>query len=112
MKKMVAGILRQYGSAMTVTHGETSTKVRGFFQPVRSKSLQSIVHEESPLGLVSRRQYIFIGPGDLEMGEDAVLTLEEKQYLLRRVEKYRYGDQTVYTWALCVEKGEDDTWGS
>ena len=112
MKKMVAGILRQYGSAMTVTHGETSTKVRGFFQPVRSKSLQSIVHEESPLGLVSRRQYIFMGPGDLEMEEDAVLTLEEKQYLLRRVEKYRYGDQTVYTWALCVEKGEDDTWGS
>ena len=53
-----------------------------------------------------------MGPGDLEMEEDAVLTLEEKQYLLRRVEMYRYGDQTVYTWALCVEKGEDDTWGS
>lgn len=112
MRRMVNTILQQYGTPVRISGPEGERTVKGFFQPVRSKSLQSIVHEESPLGLVSRRQYIFIGPGDLEMGEDAVLTLEEKQYLLRRVEKYRYGDQTVYTWALCVEKGEDDTWGS
>ena len=112
MHRMVQTILQQYGTAIRISGPEGERMVKGFFQPVRSKSLQSIVHEESPLGLVSRRQYIFIGSGDLEMEEDAVLTLEEKQYLLRRVEKYRYGDQTVYTWALCVEKGEDDTWGS
>lgn len=112
MHRMVQTILQQYGTAIRISGVAGERTVMGFFQPVRSKSLQSIVQEQIPLGQVSRRQYIFIGPGDLATGEGEVLTLGEKQYLLSRVEKYHYGNQPVYTWGLCVEKGEDDAWGS
>lgn len=112
MRQMVNTILRQYGTHIRITGAAGEQTVKGFFQPVRSKSLQSIVQEDSPLGRVSRRQYIFIGSADLEMGENQVLILGEKQYLPRRVEKYHYAGEPVYTWCLCVEKGADDTWGS
>ena len=36
----------------------------------------------------------------------------EKNYLIRRVELYYYGNQPIYQWGLCVEKGVNDIWGS
>ena len=102
---MVSTILRQHGTQMILTReGETVT-VRGFFQPFRSKSWQSLVPQEPPD--VYRRQYIFIGPADVAVFEGDVLTVWEKSYRLRRVELYRYGDQTVYTRGMCVENRED-----
>ena len=77
-------------------------------QPERKAAANGIDAES----LLFRTHQMKAAADQLRNAQDAVLTLEEKQYLLRRVEKYRYGDQTVYTWALCVEKGEDDTWGS
>lgn len=112
MRQMVNTILRQYGTAIRITGAGGERTVKGFFQPVRSKSLQSIVNQETPLGEVFRGQYVYIGPGDEPVQEGELLILGEKQYFLRRVEKYRYGDQAVYTWGLCVEKGVNDTWGS
>lgn len=112
MRRMIRSILRQYGTAMKLTHGQQVTAVRGFFQPVRSKSWQSVVNLETPLGEVLRGQYIYMGPAEVEAFEGDLLTVGEKCYFLRRVEQYYYGDEAVYTWALCVEKGVNDTWGS
>jgi hypothetical protein len=112
MKRMVNTILRQYGTDIRISGTGGERTVKGFFQPVRSKSWQSMVNLETPLGEVFRGQYIYIGPGDVEVCEGELLTLGEKHYFLRRVEKYYYGDQTVYTWGMCVEKGVNDTWGS
>ena len=109
---MVDGILRQYGTAMTVRQGENTRSVRGFFQPVRSKSWQSMVDLATPLGEVFRGQYIYIGPADVAVREGDLVILGQKSYFLRRVELYYYGDEPVYTWGLCVEKGVNDTWGS
>lgn len=111
MQRMVNGILRQYGSPMKLTHGGVVQDIRGFFQPVRSKSWQSMVDLSTPLGEVFRGQYIYIGPADAAAAEGDLLTVGEKVYFLWRVEMYRYGDEAVYTWALCVEKGANDTWG-
>ena len=112
MTQMVNTILRQYGTTIQITGAGGERTVKGFFQPVRSRSLQSIVNQETPLGEVFRGQYIYIGPGDAPVQEGELLTLGEKHYYLRRVEPYYYGDQTVYIWGLCVEKGVNDTWGS
>ena len=112
MQRMVAGILRQYGTSMQLNHGGTEQSVRGFFQPIRSKSWQSMVNLATPLGEVFRGQYVYIGPADVAAAEGDMLTVGEKVYFLRRVELYHYGDEAVYTWGLCVEKGVNDTWGS
>ena len=97
---------------MMLTRGEQRIPVKGFFQPVRSKSWQNMVNQETPLGEVFRGQYIYIGPGDVEVREGDILTVAGKSYFLRRVEVYRYADEPVYTWGMCVEKGVNDTWGS
>ena len=109
---MVSTILRQHGTRMALSRDGQNVEVRGFFQPVRSKSWQSLVAQEMPLGEGPRRQYIYIGPADVAVSEGDTLTVGEKSYFLRRVEEYRYGDEAVYTWGMCVEKGGDDTWGS
>jgi len=109
---MVNGILRQYGTPMTLRHGDEVREVRGFFQPVRSKSWQNMVNLATPLGEVFRGQYVYIGPADVAVTEGDMLSVGGKVYFLRRVELYHYGDEAVYTWGLCVEKGVNDTWGS
>ena len=40
------------------------------------------------------------------------LNLGTKSYLFRRVESYYFGNQPIYLWGLCVEKGVNDTWGT
>mgnify|MGYP006967162887 CR=1 FL=1 len=112
MKKMVDGILRQYGSSILLQHGDETVIVRGFFQPVRSKSWQSVVNITSTLGEFSRGQYVYMGPADVPVAVGDCLEIGGEQYLFRRTEPYYYGDQAVYIWGLCVEKGVNDTWGS
>jgi hypothetical protein len=112
MRKMVSTLLRQHGTAMELSRNGEIISLRGFFQPVRSKSWQNMVNQETPLGEVFRGQYIYIGPAEVAVFEGDVLTVDGKSYFLRRVEPYRYGDEVVYTWGMCVEKGVNDTWGS
>ena len=111
MKKLVAGILRQYGSTITITRGETSVKVRGFFQPVRSKSWQYLEGDYSPLGEIPRGQYIYIGPVEPKAEAGDTVTLDGKDNWLRRTELIRDGEGPVYCWGICVEKGGEDNWG-
>lgn len=112
MRRMVDGILGQYGTEMTLGQGDGAVSVRGFFQPYRSKSMQSIVNTVAPLGEVSRRLYLYIGPAAVAAEEGDVLTVGERDYVFRRVEAYYYGGESTYTWGLCVEKGGEDTWGA
>lgn len=112
MRRMVNTLLRQHGTTIRISGADGERTVKGFFQPVRSKSWQSMVNQETPLGEVFRGQYIYIGPGDVEVREGELVSVDGKDYFLRRVEKYHYGDQAIYTWGMCVEKGVNDTWGS
>lgn len=112
MRRMVESILKQYGTAMTVHISGNSRRVKGFFQPVRSKSWQNMVSLDTPLGEVPRGQYVYIGPTEVTVADGDTLTVGGKSYVFRRVEPYYYGDEQVYLWGLCVEKGVNDTWGS
>ena len=112
MRKMVSKLIGQYGTDMTLTSGENVMTVRAFFRAVNSKSWQSMEIEATLLGEISRGQYAYIGPVDVAVREGDTLGLGEKTYLFRRVEPYYYGNEAIYNWGLCVEKGVNDTWGS
>ena len=112
MQAVVEKILSRYGTDMVLTSGEESKTVRAFFRAVNSKSWQSMESEATLLGEISRGQYAYIGPVKAAAKEGDTLRLGEKTYLFRRVEPYWYGNQPVYLWGLCVEKGVNDTWGT
>lgn len=109
---MVENILKQYGTTMSVTCSGVCKQVKGFFQPVRSKSWQNMISLDTPLGEIPRGQYVYIGPPSTQVTDGDTLEVMGKTYLFRRVEPYYYGDEAVYLWGLCVEKGVNDTWGS
>ena len=112
MKRMIEKVMARYGTDMTVVSGEETKPVRGFFRAVNSKSWQSMESEATLLGEISRGQYTYVGPVEVAVREGDTLRLGDRTYLFRRVEPYYYGNQAVYTWGLCVEKGVNDTWGS
>ena len=112
MVRMIASLLQEYGTDLTVTHGQTSKVLRGFFRAVNSKSWQSMESEANLLGEITRGQYAYIGPADGGAGEGDTISLGDKNYLFRRTELYYYGNEPVYQWGLCVEKGVNDIWES
>ena len=112
MRGSIERLMRHYGTQMQLCHGETEKTVRGFFRAVDSESWQSIENEATPLGEMSRGQYTYIGPVAVAVEEGDTVKLGNKTYLFRRVEPYWYGNQPVYLWGLCVEKGVNDTWGT
>ena len=112
MRTEIANMFRKYGTDMLLTGAEGSRTVRGFFRAVNSGSWQSLESEATLLGEITRGQYAYIGPADGGAMEGDTITLGDKTYLFRRVELYYCGNQAVYQWGLCVEKGVNDTWGS
>lgn len=112
MENMIRQVLQTYGTDLTVVHEGTRTTLQGFFRAVNSKSWQSMESEATLLGEITRGQYAYIGPADGGVQEGDTLILGEKNYLFRRVDHYYYGNQPLYQWGLCVEKGVNDTWES
>ena len=112
MRRMVDAVLQQHGTRLLLTSGNEARTVRGFFRAVNSKSWQSMESEATLLGEITRGQYAYIGPVDVAVREGDTVTLGEKTFLFRRVEPYYYGNEAIYNWGLCVEKGVNDTWGS
>ena len=112
MRAVVEKIMEKHGTDLTITSGAGSKTVRGFFRAVNSKSWQSMESEATLLGEITRGQYVYMGPVGVTVREGDTLTVGERAYLFRRVEPYYYGNQAVYQWGLCVEKGVNDTWGT
>ena len=112
MRGTVEKLLSRFGTDMTIVSGEQENTVRGFFRAVHSKSWQNMESVVSLLGEISRGQYVYMGPVDAAAKEGDTLILGNRTYLFRRVEPYYYGNQPIYQWGLCVEKGVNDTWGT
>ena len=112
MRKTMEPLFTRWGTDMTIVSAEEHKTVRGFFRAVNSKSWQNMESVVSLLGEISRGQYVYLGPADVAVKEGDTLLLGEKSYLFRRVEPYYFGNQPIYQWGLCVEKGVNDTWGT
>ena len=112
MKASVERLMEKYGTLLTIVSEGKEKTVRGFFRAVNSKSWQSMESEASLLGEITRGQYVYMGPVGAAVKEGDTLILGDRSYLFRRTELYYYGNQVVYQWGLCVEKGVNDTWGT
>ena len=112
MKNSVEALFNRQGTALTILSEGKEKTVRGFFRAVNSKSWQSMESEATLLGEITRGQYAYIGPADSGAREGDTIALGERNYLFRRTELYYYGNEVVYQWGLCVEKGVNDTWGT
>ena len=111
MRRIVEAVMEKHGTDMTIVHNDAKETVRGFFRAVNSRSWQSIESEATMLGEITRGQYVYLGPVGVTVREGDTLLLGSRSYLFRRVEPYYYGNEAVYQWGLCVEKGVNDTWG-
>ena len=102
--------MQKYGTDMTIISGSEQNTARGFFRAVNSKSWQSMESEATLLGEITRGQYVYMGPMEVTVAEGDTLVIGSRSYLFRRVEPYYYGNQAIYQWGLCVEKGVNDIW--
>ena len=112
MRQTVETVFDRYGTDVTIVSNGMRKTARGFFRAVNSKSWQSIESEATMLGEITRGQYVYMGPVGVTVREGDTLILGNRSYLFRRVEPYYYGNEAVYQWGLCVEKGVNDSWGT
>ena len=110
MKKTLDAVFEKYGTPISIQHGGSTTRVRGFFQPDLSKSWKSMVDVATPLGDIPQREFVYIGPAVSQLEPGDLMLIGEKGYSPRRVEHYYFGEEPAYTWALCVEKGGEGKW--
>lgn len=112
MRRMLDTIFNQYGTDLVLScNGEEKT-ARGFFRAATSRDKKSTEAVASPLGETVQGQYTYIGSADVAVSEGDTVTVGGKTYRFRRVEPYYYGDQILYYWGLCMEKGGNYSWGS
>ena len=98
----------RYGTRILWTHGEQSQYLRGFFQPVTSRSWQKLKREMFPLGHIPTGMYVYIGPEGAKIQEGDFLKVGDAEYVLRRTEELFYQDGPLYRWGLCARKGREE----
>ena len=105
MELVLERIMNRYGTEITWQHDDTEEVLRGFFQPVTSRSWQKLLREVVPLGEVSTGLYVYIGPMSGELNPGDGLRVGERRYFIRRTEIIYDHKGPAYLWALCVRKG-------
>lgn len=111
MKRRMDGVLARYGTPATLQTAEGEQQIKVFFYSINSNSWQNMQRQFEPLGEVPRGQYICVLPADAVAEAEDTLIVAQRAYLLRRIEDMAMFTGAVYRWALCVEKGSEDTWG-
>lgn len=105
---MIGKLLEQYGTEVDL--GERT--VRALFQPVTGRLEKLAIRMPEVLGCASGVRYIYIGPVEPLPREDGVLTVAGKAYRVRTARHIPGNDGPAYSWAMCVEKGREDAWGT
>ena len=107
MRRMVEKILTCYGREMTIHRAGKTFPVRGFLQPVTGTAKQMAQMEASPLGMVPQGRYTYLGPLEPGLQVGDLVAVEERVWVVRQAQDI----SGAYTWAMCAEKGCEDTWG-
>lgn len=101
-----------YGREIIVVQGDERLCVRAFFQPVTGKAERLARPEMGALGRENREQFVYIGPGSLELDRENMVEVGGKSYHVRSAQVIWGDSQPLYCWAMCVEKGSENLWGS
>lgn len=105
MELVLERIIERFGTELVWRHDGKEEALRGFFQPVTTRSWQKLLREVTPLGEVSAGMYVYIGAASRELNPGDDLQVGRRSYYVRRTE-FIYGHEgPVYLWALCVRKG-------
>ena len=112
MRSGFKGFMARFGTGMVVTGQDGEKNVRAFLQKSGSVAWEYVQKRFSQLGGVPAGRYVYIGPTSPAPQEGDTLTLGEKSYEVRQAETVMLGDEALYCWALCAERGGADTWGS
>ena len=101
-----------HGRDLILTRGEEQFSLRGFLQPVTGKVERLALVRMGPLGEECREWFVYIGPVEPELRQDDLVTAGEKEYRVSSAQVIWGSNDPVYCWAMCVEKGSEDRWGS
>lgn len=107
---MIDSVLNGYGSTVTKGQGQAQVSFRAFLQPVTTKSWQNMQRVFGPLGEIPMGQYLFLGPAEQAIAAGDCLQCNQLDFIVRRADTILIGDEAVYIWGLCVQKGAEDTW--
>ena len=111
MENIILAMMEKYGTAVQLCRGGETWIIKAFFQSVRSKSWDFSDSDYSPLGEIPRGRHVYMGPVEPAAAAGDTVCVADKAYLVRRSEIIRDGQGPAYCWALCLEKGGEDTWG-
>lgn len=110
MRTMIEKILRAYGKSLVLRHKGKDLTVKAFFQPVTGKLEQYAKLRPGITGMEDFARYVYIGPVDPEAMAGDEITVDKKHYLLRQAQIVYDGEDAVYVWGMCVEKGGTPKW--
>lgn len=110
LREEVEKIFESYGSSMTLYQQGREVQFRGFLQHFNLHTWQNMEKSFSPLGEIPRGRHVLLAPYDTEIRVGDVVDLQGIKYTLRRVEIVMCGDERLYCWGLCVERGADGQW--
>ena len=110
MANVVEKVLSKYGRNITVERGTDRIVFRGYFHHTGSKDWHNMEKAYTVLGQIPRGQYMVLAPTWVNLYMGDVIRLDGRRYSVRRSEDEKFGDFPLYTWALCVELGREDSW--
>jgi hypothetical protein len=105
MEALLERIIGRYGTPMVWKGADSERVIRGFFQPVTSRSWQKMKREMTPLGEVPIGLYVYIGTMSNELLPGDRLVLGKREYQVRRMEVIYDSQGGAYRWGLCAQKG-------
>lgn len=110
MREMIERILAAYGSEMTITCADGEKAVRAFLQPVTEKSRETMRRSIQTLGEIPAGRYVYIGPAEPALREDAAVIFRGGRYSACRAETLILAGEALYVWGLLRKEGGDDPW--
>lgn len=105
---MMERLMSRFGTEIFWYRDGVKQTLRGFFQPVTSRSWQKLKREISPLGPVPTGMYVYIGPVEARIREGDQLEVAGQCYILRRCEQILDRKGPIYRWGLCARKGREE----
>lgn len=105
MELVLERIMERYGSELIWIHDGKEEALRGFFQPVTSRSWQKLLRQVTPLGEASTALYVFFCPMSVLLEPGHELRQDQRSYRVRKTEILYGHTGPAYRWALCVRKG-------
>lgn len=111
MQKLMDRIFARYGTPAVLCTGAGEESVRVFLESVNSKSWQNMRSRYHALGRLPRGQYVCRFPRGTAVNGGDTVQVNGTAYLVCRVEDMNGPGGCAFRWALCTQKGSEDTWG-